>query len=258
MAETGLSAAYEAAGIANRALDKEERRQETWSAGLEDTGGALITLGGYQEEKAADDLAFESGKKLLLAEEGSEYIDDISPASSIWDIKSYGKQPGVKYNEKYYNREQIITLGESSVGEGLYKDDNAQKLVLGNWEKLMKGKDDLPSKRGSWLISSIGDAVSNAYTGVVKEVGSWGQRDGKYSNPIPRREEFYANYIEPKYFDDNPPQIGGPVPDATINADYIKYYENKGWKYKDNIWTDKSDPIAQIIDNDKSDPFSTE
>lgn len=210
MAETGLSAAYKAYGVAERALQDEERKVETWSAGLQDVGGALVAAGGLLEDKIADDLSFEGGKK-LLEKQGGEYMPDIKEASL--SPFSWGKQEGVKYDGKTYDRQQVITLGEASLGSSLWFDEETSKKLVKHWSGRY-------GDEGSALIDNTATEVSKKITSEnseIKSTGGYNEQGQQFENVTPTKEEHEAGYVDPNTYEK--PAIGSePGLDRIYNA----------------------------------------
>ena len=211
---TGLSGAYKAYGIAERKLQKSEKADDMWSSGLADASTAWIAGTGLYESKLADDLSFEGGKTLLESQ-GGEYIEDTEP-STLSPFTWSKKQPGMKYDGKIYNEQQIITLGEASLGSSLWFDDRTKQKLVEHWSGRY-------GDVGSALIDNTAAVVTeeivpeDSNRQVTKVTGSYSEQAQDYDAPILTSEEHKAEYVDPNTY--KKPVIGNePGLDRIYNA----------------------------------------
>ena len=126
-------------GRSNRASSRVKTRRAHVKKVANDLSATLAQIAGFADQKAIESENLQAGESLL--KEGDDFQEIKDTKEFSWkDPKSWGKQEGYRYNDRIYDKEQVMTLGETfkTVGSGF--DDKQKSNLMSNWEELNKDK----------------------------------------------------------------------------------------------------------------------
>tara|TARA_R110002020_G_scaffold130237_1_gene291420 strand:+ start:4429 stop:5187 length:759 start_codon:yes stop_codon:yes gene_type:complete len=126
-------------GRSNRSMSRAKTKRALNKNIANDLSATLAQLAGFADQKAIESENLQAGESLLKEGDNFQKIKDTKEFS--WkDPKSWGKQEGYRYNDKIYDKEQVMTLGESFKTYGSGFDDKQKSNLMSNWEEMNKDK----------------------------------------------------------------------------------------------------------------------
>ena len=130
-----LISAARALGRSERDISKMKTARNYRKAITQDISSALGQIALMADGKAVETENFQAGEKLLQQSDSFQKIEDVNEFS--WkNPKSWGKQEGYQYRGRQYDREQVMTLGESFRTYGPGFDESQKANLMSNWEKM--------------------------------------------------------------------------------------------------------------------------
>ena len=124
-------------GRSEREISKMKTASKYRKAITQDISSTLGQLANIADAKSVETENFQAGEKLLQESDNFQKIEDVTEFS--WkNPKSWGKQEGYQYNDRQYDREQVMTLGESFKSYGAGFDESQKANLMSNWESMNK------------------------------------------------------------------------------------------------------------------------
>jgi len=157
-------------GRSNREISKMKTASKYRKAITQDISSTLGQLANIADDKAVETENFQAGEKLLQESDSFQKIEDVTEFS--WkNPKSWGKQEGYQYNDRQYDREQVMTLGESFKSYGGGFDESQKANLMSNWESMNKDKTTFVGE------SKVGDSTESAYQKSLKRSNELGDKN---------------------------------------------------------------------------------
>lgn len=237
-----LISAARGLGASERKLATLKTQRDYRKSITQDISSSLGQLANMADAKAVETENFQAGEKLLQESDSFQKIEDVTEFS--WkNPKSWGKQEGYQYNDRQYDREQVMTLGESFKSYGGGFDESQKANLMSNWEIMNKDKSTFVGE------SKVGDSTESTYQKSLKRSNELGDKSRLLAD---RQDEFQksgSTYIEPnsdKKEDDRTVIIDGREQTVVPETDLSRRVktEQDEWRKKQHIET----PILSNID----------
>jgi len=159
-----MESAQKGWGEAGRDYAEYEQKQTQIDDALNDLASASATVGQWLGDYKVKQGEIQAGKNLLSSEEGykevnretifgGEYDKDAlfkyrgskETQSKLMPWNWFNRDSGVLLGDKFYNEDQVRTLGKFGSETGLSLDPKSQQNIIKNWQKVEGGGD---SERG--------------------------------------------------------------------------------------------------------------
>tara|TARA_R100000656_G_scaffold60656_2_gene46987 strand:+ start:3203 stop:4111 length:909 start_codon:yes stop_codon:yes gene_type:complete len=195
-----MESAQKGWGEAERDYAEYEQKQKQIDDALNDLASASATVGQWLGDYKEKQGEIQAGKNLLSSEEGykevnretifgGEYDKDAlfkyrgskETQSKLMPWNWFNRDSGVLLGDKFYNEDQVRTLGKFGSETGLSLDPKSQQNIIKNWQKVEGGGDSerglkiqekLLKKQGkvesSPVIENIKTETSGGYVSVGK------------------------------------------------------------------------------------------
>lgn len=198
-----MESAQKGWGEAERDYSEYERKQEQIDDALNDLASASATVGQWLGDYKVKQGEIQAGKNLLSSEKGykevnretifgGEYDKDAlfkyrgskETQSKLMPWNWFNSDSGVLLGDKFYNEDQVRTLGKFGSETGLSLDPGSQQNIIKNWqkvegggdvergieikEKLLKKQGKVKKQESSAVFENIKTDVSGGYTSVGK------------------------------------------------------------------------------------------